>query len=246
LFSPNGDGVKDDTAFLLDFKDASDIQSWKLEISQGPDKISRGFSGIGRPPRSFPWDGKNDRGQANADGKHTAVLHVTDEVGNVGRSPGVALTIDTSKPLVTVVAETDDIQEMRLPLTVSEGSNKDIIISLASEVLFDTGQDAVKAGAYQTLMKANHLVRRYPQRKIRIEGHADNVHINNAQFKNNTELSRARAQAIMKFLADKGQIDAGRMSFAGFGESKPRASNDTEDGRRQNRRVEIILVKEGE
>ena len=245
LFSPNGDGIKDDTTFLLDFKDASDIQGWKLLISQGPDKISKTFSGIGRPPRSFPWDGKNDRGQMNVDGVHAAVLSVTDEVGNIGHSPEVKLTIDTSKPLVTVVAETDDMVEMQLPLTVSESSNKDIVISLASEVLFDTGQDAVKAGAYQTLMKANHLVRRYPQRKILIEGHADNIHINNAQFKNNTELSKARAQAIMKFLAEKGQIDAGRMSFAGYGDSKPRASNDTEDGRRQNRRVEIILVKEG-
>ncbi len=245
LFSPNGDGVKDDTIFLLDFKDASDISGWKLTVSQGADKISRNFSGIGRPPRSFPWDGKNDRGQANADGVHAAVLQVTDEVGNTGRSPDVKLTIDTSKPLVSVVAETDDMQEMQLPLTVTEGANKDIVISLASEVLFDTGQDAVKAGAYQTLMKANHLVRRYPQRKIRIEGHADNMHINNAQFKNNTELSKARALAIMKFLTDKGKIEAERMSSAGFGDTKPRAANDTEDGRKQNRRVEIILVKEG-
>ena len=245
LFSPNADGIKDDTTFLLDFKDGSDIQGWKLVITQGPDKISRTFSGIGRPPRSFPWDGKNDRGQANADGAHTALLSVTDEVGNTGHSPEVKLTIDTSKPLVTVVAETDDMVEMQLPLTVSESTNKDIVISLASEVLFDTGQDAVKAAAYQTLMKANHLVRRYPQRKIRVEGHADNVKIDNVQFKNNTELSRARAQAIMKFLTDQGKIDAGRMSFAGFGDSSPRASNDTEDGRRQNRRVEIILVKEG-
>lgn len=245
LFSPNADGVKDETTLLLDFKDSSDIQSWKLVIAQGPDKVSRNFSGIGRPPRSFPWDGKNDRGQANQDGKHVAVLTVIDEVGNVGKSPELALTLDTSKPLVTVTAETEEMEELLLPMQVSENSGKDIVISLASEVLFDSGQDVIKSQAFQTLMKANHLVRRYPQRKIRVEGHADNMPINNPQFKNNLELSRARAKAIASFLADKGKVEPARIAADGLGDQRPRASNETEDGRRQNRRVEIILVKEG-
>ncbi len=244
LFSPNGDGVKDDTAFLLDFKDASDIAHWKLEIARGPEPAARTFSGLGRPPRSFPWDGKNDRGQAVPDGKYTAVLSVVDEVGNTGRSQPFALTVDTSKPLVTVTAETDPVEEIAAPMTVVGDTDKDIVISLESEVLFDTGQDSIKAQAFATLMKANHLLRRYPQRKIRIEGHADNVPIHNEQFKNNMELSQGRAEAILKFFADKGKIDASRMEAKGFGDKRPKASNDSEAGRRMNRRVEIILIKE--
>lgn len=245
LFSPNADGVKDETTFQLDYKDSSDIQDWKLTVVSAPDRPSRTFSGLGRPPRNFPWDGRNDRGQANPDGAHTAVLQVVDEVGNVGRSPEVKLTLDTSKPLITVTAETEPMEELALPMTVSENAGKDIVISLASEVLFDVGQDVIKADAFATLMKANHLVRRYPQRKVRVEGHADNVPINNELFKNNLELSRARAKSIMKFLVDKGRIDPVRVTAEGFGADRPRATNETEDGRRQNRRVEIILVKEG-
>lgn len=245
LFSPNADGVKDETAFQLDYKDASDVATWKLVVSQGPDKLSRNFTGLGRPPRGFPWDGKNDRGNIAPDGKHEAVLWVTDEVGNTGKGAPVSLTLDTSKPLITITAETEELQEMAPPMTVSENNNKDIVISLASEVLFDIGQEAIKAQAYATLMKANHLLRRYPQRKVRVEGHADNVPIMNEQFKNNVELSRGRAKAVMEFFVKEGKNEAARLSYEGFGDSKPRATNSTEEGRRANRRVEIVLVKEG-
>ncbi|MBI4376097.1 MAG: Ig-like domain repeat protein [Elusimicrobia bacterium] len=243
LFSP--DGVKDVTTFLLDYKDASDISKWSLSIGQGVDKIPKTFTGVGRPPRNFPWNGTNDRGQIVPDGKYAAVLSITDEVGNTGKSAEVMLTVDTSKPVASVVAETDPLQEIALPMTVSQTPDKDIVISLESEVLFDTGQDNIKTQAWSTLMKANHLVRRYPQRKVRIEGHADNVPIHNERFRNNLELSKARAKAVMQFLIEQGKIDPARISSDGYGDAKPQDSNSTESGRRKNRRVEIVLVKEG-
>ena len=66
--------------------------------------------------------------------------------------------------------------------------DKNIVISLSSEILFDTGQGVIKALAYPTLMKAVNLIRRYPQRMVRVEGHADNVPINNEQFADNKAL----------------------------------------------------------
>ncbi|MFA6092063.1 MAG: FlgD immunoglobulin-like domain containing protein [Elusimicrobiota bacterium] len=243
LFSPNGDGVKDETLFQLDAKDASDISQWLLTVWQ--DKlVVKTFKGIGRPPKNFPWDGSNDRGRTVQDGRCRAVLSVTDEVGNTGESPEVFVRVDTSKPLVTVEAETDKLEELVPQMTVTQ-QNKDLVISLSSEVLFDTGQSKLKSQAYPTLMKAVHLVRRYPLRKVRIEGHADNRNIHNEEFKDNLELSRGRAQAVMQFFIERGNIEAARMSAEGYGDTRPRASNKTPEGQSQNRRVEIILKKEG-
>lgn len=242
LFSPNGDGAKDETTFLLDAKDVSDISSWMMSVT-GKEGHLRNFKGVGRPPRSFPWEGKNDRGNPVPDGTYSCVLSVTDEVGNTGKSPAVDVKVDTSKPLVTVTAETETLQELTPQMTVTQ-TQGDLVIALSSEVLFDTGQSVVKTQAYTTLTKAVHLIRRYPRRKVRIEGHADNVPIRNAQFKDNLALSEGRAKAVLDFFAEKGSIDRARMSSQGFGDAKPKASNDTEEGRRINRRVEIILMKE--
>lgn len=245
LFSPNGDGVKDETMLFLDVKDASDISSWKLSLQGKEPTASRTFSGIGRPPASFPWDGKNDRGGALPDGGYASVLSAVDEVGNTGQNQPLNITVDTSKPLITVTAETDSLDELVPQMQVRQVEDKSIIISLSSEILFDTGQGVIKAPAYPTLMKAVNLIRRYPQRMVRVEGHADNVPIHNEQFAGNKELSLGRARAVMNFFSEKGNIEKTRMSAYGFGDSKPKASNANEEGRRQNRRVEIILLKEG-
>ena len=243
LFSPVGNSSVNETTLLLDAKDASNIAKWQLAII-GKEIAYKTFSGLGQPPKSFPWDGRSDRNQVVPDGTYVATLSATDEVGNTGKSKPVEIRIDTSKPLVTVTAETTPLEELMPQMTVSQMKNRDLVISLASEVLFDTGQAVIKAQAYPTLMKAVALVRRYPKRKVRVEGHADNVPIHNEQFKNNIELSDGRAKAVMAFLADKGNIEAARMSAEGFGDTRPRASNATEEGRRQNRRVEIILKGE--
>lgn len=244
LFSPNADGVKDETVLLLDAKDASDLARWSLTVT-GSAGLARSFSGLGRPPRNLPWNGANDRGNTVPDGKYQAVLAATDEVGNTGKSPAAVLTVDTAKPLVVVEAETDTLEELIPQMSVTQTKQQDLVISLASEVLFDTGLSDIKSQAYQTLMKATHLIRRYPMRKVRIEGHADNVPIRTEQFPDNVALSRGRAKAVMKFFQERGQIPPERMSAEGYGDKRPKTSNETEEGRRQNRRVEIILLKEG-
>lgn len=245
LFSPNGDGVKDETTFVLDSEDASDISKWIIEILNAESLPVRTFTGIGRPPKSFPWDGRNDHSSTVEDGKYTVALSITDEVANTGRNASAHVTVDTAKPLITVEAETDELEYLIPEMSVTQTKVKDLVISLSSEILFDTGQANIKSAAYPTLMKATHLIRRYPLRSIRVEGHADNVPIHNEEFKNNQALSESRAKAIMEFFATRGQVKRERMQAFGFGDDRPKASNETPSGRRQNRRVEIILKKEG-
>src|SRR5262249_10263236 len=78
--------------------------------------------------------------------------------------------------------------------------------------------------------------------QVRVEGHTDNVPIHTAAFASNWELSTARATEVVQFLVERCGIPATRLSAAGFGEYRPRMTNDTEEGRAKNRRVDLIIL----
>jgi len=75
-----------------------------------------------------------------------------------------------------------------------------------------------------------------------VEGHSDDVPIHNAAFSSNWELSTARATAVAMMLLKESSFDPRRMSIAGYAQYHPTASNDTPEGRRANRRVDIVIV----
>lgn len=77
----------------------------------------------------------------------------------------------------------------------------------------------------------------YPDLNVVIEGHTDNV--GKAEY--NKKLSQERADAIKKYMVEKGGIDAGRIGAQGFGDERPVDSNDTKEGRANNRRVEAAV-----
>ena len=123
-------------------------------------------------------------------------------------------------------------------------SDKDnIIISVFADVLFDSGDDEVRFSSIPLLNKiggvCNDQVSDYD---MVIEGHTDNQPIRYSQWKSNWELSSARALSILHYFINESGIDSSRLSMTGLGEFKPIATNETESGRQQNRRVEIILV----
>jgi len=114
-----------------------------------------------------------------------------------------------------------------------------LVISLKDAGFFASGSAEVTPASLHTLTT---IVDAVPNRPIRIEGHTDNVPIHTVQFATNWELSTARASAIARFIIERGQIDAAKISAAGYAEFHPVASNETEIGRTQNRRVDIILL----
>ena len=77
---------------------------------------------------------------------------------------------------------------------------------------------------------------------MRVEGHTDNVPIHNAQFASNWDLSTARAMVVAMMLLNESGVDPQRMSIAGYAQYHPSAGNDTPEGRRANRRVDIVVV----
>jgi chemotaxis protein MotB len=115
-----------------------------------------------------------------------------------------------------------------------------LIISLNDAGFFASGSAEVTPSSLHTLTT---IVDAMPNRAVRIEGHTDNVPIHTAQFATNWELSTARASAIARIIIERGSIDAAKISAAGYAEFHPVASNDTDAGRTQNRRVDIILLR---
>lgn len=120
-------------------------------------------------------------------------------------------------------------------------SEKRISLSLGEGVLFDSGKAELKETAgplLQTLAKDMVSLKN----EIRVEGHTDNVPIRGGAYKSNWELSMARAYAVIKELETAG-VDPRRISGVGYGEYRPLGDNKTSEGRAQNRRIEISLLR---
>jgi len=116
-----------------------------------------------------------------------------------------------------------------------------MVVALTSDVLFSPGSAALSKDGKANIQEVAKLLAGIPERKFQIEGHTDNVPIHTDAFPSNWELASARALTVLKTMVDAG-MPADRVSAASFGDSKPAASNDTPDGKAQNRRIEIVVV----
>jgi len=116
-----------------------------------------------------------------------------------------------------------------------------LVISLREAGFFDSGSATPRAEALGTLHKIAASFRGSPY-DVRVEGHTDNVPIHNAQFDSNWELSSARANHIARMMLEMGAIAPERLSAAGYAEYHPVDSNDTAEGRANNRRVDLVFL----
>jgi len=121
-------------------------------------------------------------------------------------------------------------------------------VEMVDEVLFDSGESTLKPEGIAILRKVGGVLEKTEGRTIVVQGHTDNVPIRGAlaqRFPTNWELSAARATNVVRFLQDETGVDPSALSAAARSEYRPRSPNDTEEGRRQNRRIEILLGPEG-
>jgi outer membrane protein OmpA-like peptidoglycan-associated protein len=111
-----------------------------------------------------------------------------------------------------------------------------VVVTLG-DVLFESGETQLREEAMASLVEVVDLLQSEPDKMIRIEGHTDST----GDSETNLEISALRASAVLDALVSLG-VDAARFTAAGMGEDFPIASNETEEGRRQNRRVDVILL----
>jgi chemotaxis protein MotB len=119
--------------------------------------------------------------------------------------------------------------------------NGQMTLKLPSGILFSSGSAELSKGGQGALAEVTNILGEFQDRRFVVAGHTDNQPIRTAEFKNNWYLSTARANSVVQYMIKSG-FPAKNLAAAGYGEFDPVAGNDKEDGREQNRRIEIILV----
>lgn len=118
-----------------------------------------------------------------------------------------------------------------------------LVVSFTQAALFPSGQDVIAPDAYAPLEKVAESIKKIPN-PVRLEGHTDSMPISTPRFNSNWELSAARSIALLEMFSVKYGVPRERMSIAGYADTSPVASNDTEEGRAKNRRVDIVILNE--
>jgi chemotaxis protein MotB len=116
-----------------------------------------------------------------------------------------------------------------------------LVVSLREIGFFNTGEAKLLSDGQATLTRIANVLNQAGF-QIRVEGHTDNVPIHTKEFKSNWELSTARATEVVALLVEQHGFDPRQVSAAGYSEYRPIVSNDTDEGRRANRRVDVVVV----
>ena len=130
------------------------------------------------------------------------------------------------------------IEAGQLSVTVRNGR---MVINLDNDILFASGRTNIRSEGQDALAELAEVLEEIDERELLIAGHTDNVPISSARFDSNWHLSTSRAIEVVQHLIDQG-VNPTNLVAAGYGEYDPIASNDTDEGRAQNRRIEIVLM----
>ena len=121
-----------------------------------------------------------------------------------------------------------------------------LVVRVVDRVLFDSGKAKLRREALPVLDKVARVLNEdLPDQPVGIEGYTDNQPIKFSGWKDNGELSLARARSVLGYLVEKRSVDSVRIAPNGHGEGDPIAPNDTVAGRQRNRRVEIVVLPQG-
>jgi chemotaxis protein MotB len=203
--------------------------------TQVSDAIDTAFQSLGLFPDAMkrPSDSKN--GSASAD------------------KSAIPMNIVMGEDVLSPAKVKDDLERMKRELeqklsnqvathTVSMKMGRDgLVISLKEAGFFDSGSATPKPATMVTLRQIAESLGKTPY-DMRVEGHTDNIPIHTAEFDSNWELSSARATRIARLLLQLKTITPDRISAAGYAEFHPVASNDTAEGRSQNRRIDLVVL----
>jgi len=156
---------------------------------------------------------------------------------DIARDQTAAARLDTDiarGQTAAALREAEELQRQLLELKALS-TDRGLVVTLG-DVLFETGQAALKGGTTADLDTLAGFLNRYADRTVLIEGHTDSIGSDDS----NLGLSQRRADAVMAYLTSR-NVAGSRLSATGLGESTPVATNDSATGRQQNRRVEVII-----
>jgi len=161
--------------------------------------------------------------------------------------------LDSQKPVADVTPQTAELLpsleylNAQLKHEVEAGQmqislqTRGLVVSLRQTAFFPSGEDAIAPATYPSLEKVANAIGKLPN-PVRLEGHTDSIPIHTAKFRSNWELSAARAIAVLELLNTRFQVSRERLAIGGYAETAPVASNESEEGRARNRRVDIVIL----
>lgn len=134
----------------------------------------------------------------------------------------------------------EEIRKGKLQISLQP---RGLVISLKQTAFFPTGDATFAADGYETVEKLADTIRKLPN-PVRLEGHTDAIPIHNERFRSNWELSAARSIAMLALFRDRFRIPAERMAVVGYADTVAVDTNQTSEGRRKNRRVDVTILNE--
>ena len=151
--------------------------------------------------------------------------------------PGVKAELAPSLQYLTRVLQTE-IDKGQIAVHLEP---RGLVVSLRQAAFFPSGGDTIAPETFHSLEKIGATIHELPN-KVHLEGHTDSVPIHTARFRSNWDLSAARAIAMLELLTTRFGLPPQRLAVAGYADSAPVDSNDTEEGRAHNRRVDIVIL----
>lgn len=184
---------------------------------------------------AFHTGGPSMFDQAGPSANQTSTLPMDDENLNYVRENQQLLEVQ--KQMNDYIDQNGLQEELNTVLT-EDG----LLIRIKEKALFPSGSADLIPASQALGQPIAGLLASVSQRVV-ISGHTDNMPISNSRFPSNWDLSTARALNFMKFILEQGKLDPARFSTVGYGEYRPAAANNTEEGRAQNRRVEVLISR---
>lgn len=154
------------------------------------------------------------------------------------KSAGPGELLDAIERAANETMTKEDREQLKLEL---KEDNFGVRVSLDSSAVFDSGSAAMKQEVLKALNKLTALLHEV-NRSMLVEGHTDNQAIRTPQYPSNWELAAARASTIVRYMIKIHSIEPAKLAAISYADQRPIASNATEDGRKKNRRIEILLM----
>ena len=249
-------------AALLDIQSSHSAQDFSDGI-RGVTSSSTAVEGVQIAPPLNPVAATGDQGGTEAEGKGSGAAMAEGKLLVAAGAPAAARP--DAPPAQAVAAPTASgspspspeeteanakFEEQWRQAIASQGLSdrvsiaargRSVTIQIQDEILFATGQADLEKGGRDVLRRLSQLLAA-TQGDIRVEGHTDNVPIDNERFASNWELSSGRAASVVRGLIDAG-IAPSRLRATGYADTKPVQPNDNDSGRARNRRVSLIIER---
>ncbi|WP_203363879.1 flagellar motor protein MotB [Bacillus sp. REN10] len=211
--------------FAMSSVDAKKFQM----VSQAFNDVFQGGAGVMEYPSTTPAEVMNDsKNESN-----------NQQINGLGEKDQKELSEMQEK--MTQYIKENNLQNKVETTLNGEG----LLLRIRDNVLFNSGVAEVREEDRKAAQEISRLLEMDVPRNVIISGHTDNIPIKTAQFESNWELSAMRAVNFMKVILENKKLDPRLFSAKGYGEYQPIASNETEEGRSKNRRVEILILPQG-